>query len=276
MRELLIVANETLSSARLREAVLQRQAVHDSVHARLVVPQQRPRRGSVVYLETVRSAAQVRLDLALAVLEDEGIEATGQVGDYDPFLATIDAVASRRPDEIVISTFPAGTSRWLRRHLVERVADATGLPVTHVVDDVKRDEACYDTSLVIANRTADSDELREHLADMPDPGGSHRFIVVVPQRDRDGAATAVARADLDLVLSHLREAGLLVAGTIGDPDAFTATMNALQLFRVDRVIISTLPATRSGWLRADLIERVRRSTACPVEHVLTSDAVVVG
>jgi hypothetical protein len=53
-------------------------------------------------------------------------------------------------------------------------------------------------------------------------------------------------------------------------------MNALQLFRVDRVIISTLPATRSGWLRADLIERVRRSTACPVEHVLTSDAVVVG
>jgi hypothetical protein len=139
----------------------------------------------VVYLETVRSAAQVRLDLALAVLEDEGIEATGQVGDYDPFLATIDAVASRRPDEIVISTFPAGTSRWLRRHLVERVADATGLPVTHVVDDVKRDEACYDTSLVIANRTADSDELREHLADMPDPGGSHRFIVVVPQRDRD-------------------------------------------------------------------------------------------
>jgi hypothetical protein len=44
-------------------------------------------------------------------------------------------------------------------------------------------------------------------------------------------------------------------------------MNALQFFRVDDIVISTLPATRSGWLRADLIERVRRATNKPVEHV---------
>jgi hypothetical protein len=36
-------------------------------------------------------------------------------------------------------------------------------------------------------------------------------------------------------------------------------MNALQFFRVDDIVISTLPATRSGWMRADLIERVRRA-----------------
>ena len=52
-------------------------------------------------------------------------------------------------------------------------------------------------------------------------------------------------------------------------------MNALQFFRVSRVVISTLPETKSGWLRADLIERVRRYAACPVEHVVatSSDAV---
>jgi hypothetical protein len=44
-------------------------------------------------------------------------------------------------------------------------------------------------------------------------------------------------------------------------------MNGLQFFRVQDIVISTLPATRSGWLRADLIERVRRATNKPVEHV---------
>jgi hypothetical protein len=65
----------------------------------------------------------------------------------------------------------------------------------------------------------------------------------------------------------MKAEGFLVAGMIADPDPFTATMNALDLFHVDDVVISTLPATRSGWLRADLIERVKRATSVPVEHV---------
>jgi hypothetical protein len=55
---------------------------------------------------------------------------------------------------------------------------------------------------------------------------------------------------------------------IGPPDPFVATMNGVQFFRVDDVIISTLPETRSGWLRADLIERVRKASGKPVEHVV--------
>ena len=34
------------------------------------------------------------------------------------------------------------------------------------------------------------------------------------------------------------------------------------------VVISTLPGERSGWMRSNLIERVRNSTAAPVEHVV--------
>jgi hypothetical protein len=44
-------------------------------------------------------------------------------------------------------------------------------------------------------------------------------------------------------------------------------MQALQFFRIEDVVISTLPTTRSGWLRADLIERVRKASGKPVEHV---------
>jgi hypothetical protein len=73
------------------------------------------------------------------------------------------------------------------------------------------------------------------------------------------------------VVDRLVSEGLIAAGMIGDPDPYTATMNALQFFRVDDVVISTLPATRSGWLRADLIERVRKASHKPVEHVETSE-----
>jgi hypothetical protein len=52
-------------------------------------------------------------------------------------------------------------------------------------------------------------------------------------------------------------------------------MNALQFFRVDDVIISTLPATRSGWMRADLIERVRKATGKPVAHIEAADRAAV-
>jgi hypothetical protein len=44
-------------------------------------------------------------------------------------------------------------------------------------------------------------------------------------------------------------------------------MQVLEDERVDEVIVSTLPNARSGWLRRDLIERLRSDTKLPVEHV---------
>jgi hypothetical protein len=70
------------------------------------------------------------------------------------------------------------------------------------------------------------------------------------------------------MLDKLGQAGLLSSGMIGDPDPYTATINALELFRVDEVVISTLPDERSGWLRANLIERVSGATSAKVEHVV--------
>ena len=55
---------------------------------------------------------------------------------------------------------------------------------------------------------------------------------------------------------------------IGDPDPYTATINALELFRVDNIVISTLPDERSGWMRSNLIGRVQSASPVAVEHVV--------
>ena len=65
-----------------------------------------------------------------------GIDAIGEVGDPDPYTATMDAVAEFAPDEIIVSTYPQVSSGWLRRDLIERITDASGLPVHHVVVDL--------------------------------------------------------------------------------------------------------------------------------------------
>jgi hypothetical protein len=74
------------------------------------------------------------------------------------------------------------------------------------------------------------------------------------------------------MLDRVHAAGLLASGMIGDPDPYTAAVNALELFRVDDVLISTLPDERSGWLRAHLIERVRGVSPVPVEHIVVDVA----
>jgi hypothetical protein len=42
------------------------------------------------------------------------------------------AVEEERIDEIIVSTFEGARSGWLRRDLVARLQDDTGLPVEHV------------------------------------------------------------------------------------------------------------------------------------------------
>jgi len=267
MKEVLVVANRTLGGAKLLDAVRAR-AAEGQVRFRLVVPQTKPSAGLVVYDEAVSESAQVRVDLAISVMSDEGIEVSGEVGDPDPFLATMDAVAERRPDEIIISTHPAIHSGWLRRDLIERIRNASGLPVEHVVVDLEQEGLPFKATLVLASKTSSGEELLDHLMAKAAHGGRHLFIAVIPQQDGSGGAPRQARARLATMLDRLHSAGLLGSGMIGDPDPYTAPVNALELFTVDDVVISTLPGERSGWLRANLIERVQGATSVPVEHVV--------
>ncbi|MFL5819783.1 MAG: hypothetical protein ACJ76S_03770 [Solirubrobacteraceae bacterium] len=271
MANVLVVANETIGGRALLEAVRERAARGDARFF-LVVPQSRPRHGAVIYDEAVRDAAEVRVELARQFMAAEGIDVVGDIGDPDPFAATMDAVDQYRADEVIVSTHPASRSGWLRRDLVDRIADASGLPVQHIVTDIREDGLTSRVTLVVANQTAESQQLisrlREKAEESEDPD---LFIVVMPQSSGAGEAALEARRHLDHTLASMRSAGVLCAGMIGDPDPYTATMNALQAFHVDEVVVSTFAPARSAWLRGDLLERLRESTPIPVEHVMAGD-----
>ncbi|MDQ3609082.1 MAG: hypothetical protein M3459_09305 [Actinomycetota bacterium] len=270
----LVVANETIGGRPLIDAVLKR---HEAGEARfhLVVPSTRPKHGNIIYDEAVRDAAQVRVDLALGYVNSQGMQGTGEVGDADPFTATMDAIADIHPDEVIVSTHPLTSSGWLRRDLVERIRGETDLPVEHVVTDLEREGRPFTVTLAVANRTADSDELLAELRGRADDDSARLFILVVPQTSKDGRAAAKARKHLHAALERLHGAGLLAAGMIGDPDPYDATMNALQFYNVDEIVISTLGQLNSGWLRADLVERVRKASNLPVDHVMASETASV-
>ena len=266
MATVLVVANETLASRTLVDAIRRRHEQGDA-HFFLVAPQNRAASGLVSYDDVLRDAAQTRIDMTIALLGEDGIEAEGEVFDPDPFSAVLDAVAEFKPSEIIIATHPASRSGWLGRDLLERVSDATGLPVEHVVTDLEAERGGAGHTLVVANQTAGTPALIEHLRSRA-AEGPRNFIVLIPQGGKDGHSLEEARQRLRTVLDTLRDAGLEVVGSVGDPDPFTAIMNALSFYKVDDIVISTLPETRSGWLRADLVARVRRATSAPVEHIV--------
>ncbi len=266
MTNVLVVANDTHGGRSLIDAIKARAAQGDASFV-VIAPQNKPQSGLVIYDEAVRDAARHRVEATLSALRELGIEARGDLMDPDPFNATLDAVREYGIDEIVISTHPETRSGWMRRDLIERVEEATGLPVQHVVVDLDADRAEADQTLVIANQTAGGEplfaELKRRASD-----GHHRFTVIVPQDGGEGHHVAEARERLTALLARLRSEGIPATGGIGDPDPYTAVMNALQFYRVDEIVISTLPRMRSRWLRSDLVERVKRATACPVEHVV--------
>ena len=144
MKRILVVANETVAGKPLIEAV-ERHAADDEIEVHVISPQNEPKHGYVVHDEHIRDAAENRLRMTIALLKEEGIEASGEIMDPDPYSAVMDALGESDYDEIVVSTHPETRSGWLRQGLVDRLARATRRPVEHVMvdldserDDVKR------------------------------------------------------------------------------------------------------------------------------------------
>jgi hypothetical protein len=131
MRDYLIVANQTLTSRSLADALGQRLA-EGPIRAHVVVPLTRVG-GRLTWDEAAsRQAAEDRLDELLTHLRGLGSEASGEVGDPDPVQAVRDAMRDQRVDEIIVSTLPKGLSRWLGEDVPSRLRDAVGVPITVV------------------------------------------------------------------------------------------------------------------------------------------------
>jgi hypothetical protein len=142
-RHHLVLANQTIESPSLRQLLLERsQAAGASFH--LIVPASPPTalQPGPIANEGIRTwggedvglaLARFRLERVATNLQRLGLSLTGEVGPADAFQAAQQAMARRSADEIIVSTLPAGASRWLKKGLVQRVQTAyPEVTVTHV------------------------------------------------------------------------------------------------------------------------------------------------
>ena len=268
MRHVLVIANETVAGQSLIDALRRRKG--EGLIVTVIAPVNQPREGYVVYEDTRRASAGRRLDKTLETLRAEGIKASGFVVDADPVAAVKDALVQLepRPDEIVVSTHPRQRSGWLRRDVVERIRRAAeGVPVEHVVVDLGNEASAEANVLVVANETVVGDPLlakiRERAAQ-----GPVSFLIISPQSDATASEHPEAERRLRRAMMLLRGDGIEVHGQIAHPDPFTAAMQAVQDERIDEIIVSTFPGDKqSTWLRGDLVNRLRKQTRVPVEHI---------
>jgi predicted deacetylase len=268
-RHVLVIANETVAGRSLIEAI-ERRRKDGPVRVTVVTPVNQPREGYVVYEDTRRAAAGRRLEKTLEALRAAGIPASGHVVDTDPVAATRDALATLEPplDEIVVSTHPQQRSGWLRKNVVERIKDAAhGLPVEHVVVDLTEERADAEANvLVVANETVVGEPLLQKIRERA-AKGPVSFLIASPQSD-DPREHPEAERRLRRALTILRGEGIDAHAQVAHPDPFTAAAQAVQDERVDEIIVSTFPGQKtSSWLRGDLVNRLRKETGLPVEHV---------
>jgi GABA permease len=137
-RRIIVLANQTIDSAELREE-LQRIGAHGDAVYHVVVPASPVETGAAeahgpLHVDRMtRQIAQERLATTLATMREAGLNADGELGDYRPLRALATAVESFKPDQIVISTLPPEESVWQRFDVVDRARAAYKLPVTNVI-----------------------------------------------------------------------------------------------------------------------------------------------
>jgi hypothetical protein len=130
---ILVIANETVGGAALRDLLAQR-ATEERTEVLVVSPAlNSPLRHWVSDEDGARSEARERLEQSLERLRSAGVNARGEVGDPEPLQAIEDALRKFGADEIVISTHPPGRSNWLEQRLLERAEERFAVPIHHVV-----------------------------------------------------------------------------------------------------------------------------------------------
>ncbi|MEA2470927.1 MAG: hypothetical protein QOE38_1926 [Thermoleophilaceae bacterium] len=129
-------------------------------------------------------------------------------------------------------------------------------------------------ALVIANRTADSDQLLEAL-ERRARGGPIAFTLLVPSgAGPDGRDDA--RARLDDAVARMRAAGLEVDGSLArGADPLSAVHEAWDPAKYDEIVVCTLPTGVSKWLQVDLPHRIAKLTDAPVTHVVAGERKLV-
>ena len=264
----LAFVNEVAGGRRLLQAIRERvDAGADTVA--VVAPQNQPQVGQIVDRDEVRDAAWSRVEVTQEVLDEFGIESSGAVLDPDPSLALDDAVRAFQPSEVLLSALYESRFGLMRKDLIEWAKERFEVPVTHIPVRVDDDAVRWDVThtLLVATQTVNSPDLLAHLktraGDRP-----HRYTVICP---RSGDLSRQQVCDrLAAALAELYRNEIDATGQPMSPEALPAIRNAIEHYRVDDILISTLAGQRSAWLEQGLLDQVREFTDKPVEHFESS------
>ena len=268
-KHVLVVANETLAGEELLDAV-RRRADQGPIRATVIAPISEPSAGYVVYRNSRRASAGRRVDRMVAALRTAGIPAHGDVFEGGPIAAVQDVLALEDIDELIVSTHPEEKSGWLRKkNVLGEVRRLSGdRPFQHVVSDVAERSGRANV-LVIANETVLGEPLLDRIRQRA-AKGPVGFLLVCPQSDPTASEHPEAERRLRAALTTLRDEGIEAHGQIAHPDPYTAAMQIVEDERVDEIIVSTFARERSGWLRRDVVDRLRKDAGVPVEHVVAA------
>jgi len=146
MRQILVVANQTLGGERLKNVVRERIGQGPCTFTLVVpvVPDASDVRGNVLLAEvphnwglsatyeSARIQAVRRLGAGIQTLSDLGASVNGDIGEQNPVEAVGHCLAARTYDEIIVSTLPTTVSRWLLQDVPHRIQRKFKIPVTTV------------------------------------------------------------------------------------------------------------------------------------------------
>jgi hypothetical protein len=232
----------------------------------VVAPQNLPIIGQLVDVEERRAAAQSRVDVTQSVLREFGIDSEGAVMDPEPALALDDAVRATKPDHILLSCLYDTRFGLTRKDLVEWAKARYDAGVEHIAVRVDDDAVRWDLThtLVVATQTVNSKDLVARLEERAKEG-PHRYTFICPRSGAISREEVCSR--LAATLAEMYRNEIDATGQPMSPDPFSAVQNAIEHYRIDDILISTLRGEQSKWLEEGLIEKVQGLTDKPVEHI---------
>jgi hypothetical protein len=139
MSHYLVVAHQTAQSEELLEQLRDIEREDPDAQFSLVVPATRVNHLLTFVEGEAYALAQRVAEDARRHFEGYGLHVVdARAGDESPLQAISDAVGRDVYDTIVISTFPQGVSRWLKRDVHSQARRKFGLPVISVVSQAAR------------------------------------------------------------------------------------------------------------------------------------------
>jgi hypothetical protein len=186
--------------------------------------------------------------------------------DPEPALALDDAVRATQPDYILLSCLYDTRFGLLRKDLVEWAKARFDARVEHIPVRVDDDAVRWDLThtLVVATQTVNSKDLVNRLEERAKER-PHRYTFICP---RSGAISREEISSrLAATLAEMYRNEIDATGQPMSPDPYHAIENAIEHYRIDDILISTLKGEQSKWIEEGLIEKVEHLTDLPLEHI---------